>query len=127
MRLTKNFSKSEFDSKDGANMPDEVLYNIQKLANQLQYIRDYLNKSIKVNSGYRSPEHNKSIGGVKNSQHVLGKAADIVVKDLSTKTLYELIDDLIQKGEILQGGLGLYNNFVHYDIRGTKARWDYRK
>ena len=30
-------------------------------------------------------------------------------------------------GFMLQGGLGVYNTFVHYDIRKTKARWDYRK
>jgi len=125
MRITENFSKSEFDSKDGAEMPEEVYFNIVKLANQLQYVRDYLNKPIKINSGYRSPGHNKSIGGVKNSQHVLGKAADIVVSDLTPKIVYQLLDDLMSKGEILQGGLGLYKTFVHYDIRKTKARWDY--
>lgn len=127
MKLTKNFNKSEFDSKDGADMPENVLHNIQKLANQLQYIRDYLDRPIKVNSGYRSPSHNKAISGSKNSQHVLGKAADIKAKGIPTNTLYALIEDLIDKGEILQGGLGLYNTFVHYDIRKTKARWDYRK
>jgi len=127
MQLTANFWKSEFDSKDGAEMPCEVLCNIQKLANQLQYIRDYLNEPIHINSGYRSPSHNKSVGGSKNSQHLLGKASDIKVDGLSTKILYELINDLISKGEILQGGLGLYNTFVHYDIRKTKARWDYRQ
>lgn len=127
MKLTKNFNKSEFDSKDGSEMPEDVLENVVKLANQLQYVRDYLNKPIKVNSGYRSAEHNKSIGGAKNSQHILGKAADITVKGIPTTTLYFLIEDIISKGEILQGGLGLYNTFVHYDIRKTKARWDYRK
>lgn len=127
MRLTKNFTREEFDSKDGCKMPDEVLYNIQKLANQLQYVRDYLDEPIKVNSGYRSVSHNKAVGGSKNSQHILGKASDIVVKNISSKTLFDLMEDLIDKGEILQGGLGLYNTFVHYDIRKNKARWDYRK
>lgn len=127
MRLSKNFWKSEFDSKDGAEMPKEVLFNIQKLANQLQVLRDYLGKSIKVNSGYRSPSHNKSIGGVKNSQHVLGKAADIVVKGIKPQELALIIERLIDNGEMLQGGIGIYNSFVHYDIRKKKARWDYRK
>lgn len=127
MRITENFSKSEFDSKDGSEMPEEVYYNIVKVANQLQYLRDYLNKPIKVSSGYRSPKHNKEVGGVKNSQHVFGKAADIIVEDLSPKIVFQLLNDLMNKGEILQGGLGLYNDFVHYDIRKTKARWNKSK
>ena len=124
MKLTKNFNKSEFESKDGSSMPKEVFYNIQKVANQLQFLRDYLGKSIRVNSAYRSPRHNASIGGVKNSQHVLGKASDIVVSGLTTTEVYNIIEELIDKGDMLQGGLGLYNSFVHYDIRGGKARWN---
>ena len=127
MRLTNNFFKSEFDSKDGAEMPEDVFYNIQKLANQLQVIRNYIGKGIKVNSGYRSPKHNKAIGGVKNSQHVLGKAADLVVRGIKPEQLAIIIERLINDGEILQGGIGIYNSFVHYDIRKIKARWDYRE
>ena len=127
MRLTTNFWKSEFDSKDGASMPDDVLYNIQKLANQLQVLRNHIGKAIKINSGYRSPSHNKAIGGVKNSQHVLGKASDIVVKGIKPEQLALIIERLINEGEMLQGGIGIYNTFVHYDIRRTRARWDYRK
>lgn len=125
MRLTKNFYKSEFDSKDGAEMPKEVFDNILKVAIQLQQLRDFLGKPIKVNSGYRSPEHNASIGGVKNSRHVLGQAADIKVKGIKPKKLYGIIENLINQGDMLQGGLGLYKTFVHYDIRGYRARWDY--
>lgn len=127
MKLTKNFRKREFDCKDGSEMPESVLDNVSILAVQLQYVRDWLNKPIKINSGYRSVSHNKSVGGSPKSQHLLGKAADIKVKDLSPELVYELLNDLMDKGDILQGGLGLYNTFVHYDIRGTKARWDLRK
>jgi len=127
MKLTENFSKSEFDSKDGAEMPNDVLMNVQKLAGQLQILRNNINKPITINSGYRSPEHNKAIGGVENSQHVLGKAADIKVKGISTRILAALIEDLINDGDMLQGGLGIYDTFVHYDIRKNQARWDYTK
>lgn len=126
MKLTKNFNKREFNSKDGKRMPEEVLENVKVLAVQLQALRDHLGVPIHINSGYRSPEHNKRIGGVKNSQHVLGKAADITVRDTSPSELFGIIELLIQQSKMLQGGLGLYNGFVHYDIRGTKARWDYR-
>lgn len=127
MKLTKNFSKKEFDSKDGSQMPQDVFVNIQKLANQLQVLRDYLGKPISINSAYRSPSHNKSVGGAKNSQHLYGKASDIKVKGMTPKQVYDAIVRLISQGDMLQGGLGLYNTFVHYDIRGTKARWDFRK
>ena len=122
MKLTKNFSKHEFDSKDGSEMPQEVLYNVQKLANQLQILRNLIAKPISINSGYRSPSHNSKIGA-KNSQHLYGKAADIVVEDMQPIDVYNAIESLIEKGDMLQGGLSLYPTFVHYDIRKTKARW----
>lgn len=127
MRLTKNFTKREFKSKDGSAMPDDVLANIKELASNLQVLRDFLGEPIRINSAYRSPAHNKAIGGVKNSQHVLGRAADIKVRDIETKDLYLIIESLIIDGKMKDGGLGLYDTFVHYDIRGSKARWDYRK
>lgn len=123
MKLTNNFSKSEFESKDGLPMPDSVLANIKELATNLQVLRNYLGQPITINSGYRSPNHNKRIGGAKNSQHVKGNAADIVVKGHTPKDVYLAIEKLINAGEMKQGGLGLYLTFVHYDIRGTKSRW----
>lgn len=124
MKLTENFSKSEFDCKDGSEMPDSVLKNIKELAKNMQVLRDYLRMPITLNSGYRSPAYNKKIGGVKNSQHILGKACDMKVKGMSPKDVHAVIELLIESGEMKQGGLGLYKTFVHYDIRGTKARWN---
>lgn len=104
-------------------MPKDVFFNIQKLANQLQTLRDYICFPIFINSGYRSKAHNECIGGVKNSYHVLGMACDIKVDQISPKEVYESIEFLISEGLMLQGGLGLYPTFVHYDFRGKKARW----
>lgn len=127
MRLTKNFTQREFKSKDGSKMPEDVLSNIKDLAYNLQALRDFLGEPVRINSAYRSEAHNKAEGGSKTSQHLTGKAADIKVKDIDTKDLYLIIESLIKDGKMRQGGLGLYNTFVHYDIRGTEARWDYRK
>ena len=124
MSLTKNFSKSEFDCNCGCDMPEEVLMEIQKLAGQLQHIRDFIRKPIKITNAYRCPEHNKKVGGVSNSQHILGKAADIQVSGLDPLEVYKTIDNLTEHGHILQGGLGKYNTFTHYDIGKTRARWD---
>jgi len=123
MELTQHFSKEEFNSKDGAGMPQEVWANIKILAKQLEALRSVLNAPIHITSAYRSELHNKAIGGKLNSQHLLGKAADIQVKGKSPKQVHKAIVKLIKDGKILEGGLGLYDTFVHYDIRGKASRW----
>ena len=80
MRLTKNFTKREFKSKDGSKMPIEVLENVKELALNLQVLRDFLGEPLRINSAYRSEAHNKSVGGSSRSQHLLGKASDLRVK-----------------------------------------------
>ena len=55
MKLTNNFSKSEFECKSGEEMPLDVLENVKLLAIQLQKIREYLGKPIRINSAYRLP------------------------------------------------------------------------
>lgn len=126
MRLSKNFSKHEFDSKDGAEMPVGVLNNVLETAQNLQKLRDYYGVSIKINSGYRSESHNKAVGGSKGSQHRRGLAVDIVVEGVNPEDVADKIEELIEKGLLKEGGVGRYHTFTHYDIRGTKARWDYR-
>ena len=124
MKLTSNFSKAEFDCKDGSEMPSNVLENIKELAKNMQVLRDNLNLPISLTNGYRSVSHNRKVGGAKNSQHLYGKACDMQVKGMSPKDVYASIERLIELGEMKEGGIGLYNTFVHYDIRGTKARWN---
>ena len=122
--MTKNFKLKEFECKGVCDMPLEVYENIIKLASQLQFLRDYTGRPITINSAYRCPEHNAKVGGSKTSQHLLGKAADITIQSLKPAEVFVLIEDLIDMGHMLQGGLGLYDTFVHYDIRKTKARWN---
>jgi len=125
--MTQNFTKEEFDCTDGSEMPNGIYHNMVKVASQLQVLRKVLKKPIHVNSGWRSEEYNAKIGGVKTSQHLVGKAADIAVKGMQPLEVYNAIENLIDNGDMLQGGLGLYDTFVHYDIRGKRARWDYQK
>jgi len=122
-KLTENFSLHEFDCKDGTYIPNDILPNVIELAQNLQVLRDYIKKSIFITSGYRSPKYNKRIGGVSNSQHLKGKASDLQVKGMKPKELASIIEKLIKEGKMKQGGIGVYPNFVHYDIRNTKARW----
>ena len=122
-KITTNFSLEEFNCKDGKSIPNNVLPNIIQLAKNLQVLRDALKKTITITSGYRSPEHNKKVGGAKDSQHVKGTAADIKVSGMTPKEVALVIEGLIENGKMKQGGIGIYPSWVHYDIRGIKARW----
>ena len=123
MKLTENFSKEEFDCHDGSEMPKEVLENVKELAKNMQVLRDELGVSIHLTNGYRSPVHNRKVGGATNSQHLYGKACDMKVKGMTPKQVVLVIERLIKDGKMMQGGIGVYNTFTHYDIRGTRARW----
>jgi len=123
MQLEKNFNLNEFKCKDGSSVPDEYLENVKLLAKNLQILRDKINKPIVIISGYRSPEYNKKIGGAKRSQHMLAKASDIIVSGMSPTEVKETIVSLIKSGEMHPGGIGLYQSFTHYDVRGVNRRW----
>ena len=129
MRITNNFKLSEFTCNDGSDTPEKLIPNIVELVFQLQALRDYYGLPVSINSGYRSKHYNdvvlpsKGYNTSKNSQHKLGKAADIVVKGVSPKEVSKTIEKLISEGKMKQGGLGTYKTFVHYDTRGHKVRW----
>lgn len=124
---SKHFSLAEFASRDGADTPRGAIGNIQVLMNQLEVLRAELGGSpITIISGYRSPSHNTSVGGAARSQHLCGRAADIRVGDYTPAQVHAKIEELIAAGHMTQGGLGIYDTFVHYDTRGTRARWDER-
>ena len=135
MKLTKNFYSSNFlifdffdtNSQEAViqlyNENVEIQANIQKLANNLQVLKDYLKKPITITSGYRPKFWELKRGRSGNSQHVFGKAADIKVKGIKPRKVANAIEHLINNGDMLQGGIGIYSTFVHYDFRGTKARW----
>ena len=124
VQLTKNFYLDEFECRDKSDIPLEVFNNLLELVEQMQKIRDILGKTITVNSGYRSPNYNKSIGGASRSQHILGKACDFTVKGLTPYQVADRLEDLMQGGSIINGGLGEYDTFTHYDIRNKPSRWN---
>jgi uncharacterized protein YcbK (DUF882 family) len=121
--ITKNFSLEEMMCKDGTPVPEELFPNLETLAQQLQVIRDCIGEPLQILSGYRSPAHNKKVGGKKNSYHMKAMAADIACKSLTPKKLHSLILTLIKQGKIKNGGLGLYPGFVHIDIGPANRRW----
>lgn len=108
MKKIKYFSLSEFINSPTAkrlgidNLPTfEVVDNLNRLADYLDDIREKLGKPILVNSGYRSQMLNKAVGGVANSQHLKGLAADVVCTDMESleKVLRETggFDQLIKE------------------------------
>ena len=125
MKLTANFSRSEFECSDGSEMPLEVFNNVIEVAENLEVLRAHFNTPVNINSAYRSPVYNRSVGGAVNSQHLSGKAADVVMDGIPPSEVADAIEFLIDCGLMKEGGLGRYDTFTHYDIRGTKARWDY--
>ncbi len=122
---TEHFSLEEFRCKDQDKtpVPVSVRGNTQRLMEQLEVLRSELGKPVIVHSGYRTVAYNKRVGGEDQSQHLCGAAADITVSGYSPAQVHEKIEALIASGKMMQGGLGLYDGFVHYDVRGRKSRW----
>ena len=124
--LTENFSKAEFASVYRGvttQVPAALMPNLQRLANNLQVLRDAAGRPIGINSGYRTPEHNRAVGGALSSQHLDAHAADFTIAGLTPNEAYCMTLGLIVQGAMREGGLGAYRKHTHYDPRGTPARW----
>ena len=86
-RISKNFTLDELTASATAkqqhiiNAPgiEEVCNLCALVHNVLQPLRDAMGESIKIGSGYRCPQLNKAVGGVSNSQHMKGEAADLCI------------------------------------------------
>ena len=123
-RLTPNFHVDEWQCNDGTPVPAKWYPRVKTLAEQLEVLRAELGDcAIKILSGYRTPKYNKKINGAPKSQHMYCRAADIRVKGHSAWQVADTVRRLIKEGKMMQGGVGEYASFVHYDIRGTAARW----
>jgi hypothetical protein len=136
LQLTKNFSLEEFLRSETAtelhyveqfNPPDIVLQNLTHLAAELQKIRDLYGKSMTVTSGYRCPRVNKAVGGVNNSAHAEGLAADINTgSKAGNMILFNLVANLVEKKKLpIDQLINEYNySWVHFGYR--QNRNDYR-
>lgn len=80
------------------NLPHDgkVFENLKRVANFLELLRSNLSEPIRVNSGYRSKEVNKLVGGVSDSKHLQGLAVDIAVDRLPL-SYYLAAIDIVQK------------------------------
>ena len=119
LKLSKNFKVKEFRCKDGS---DKILIE-EKLVTLLQKMRDKFGE-INISSAYRTATYNRKAGGVSNSQHLYGLAADITIKDNS-----RLLEAAQYAEKIGFTGVGLdnkYQKFLHLDTRKNKSFFRYR-
>jgi len=92
----------------------------------LESMADDLGYPLTITSGLRSQSYNQRVGGAKKSQHVLGNAVDIRMRNKTKKEVLEFIEIAVGRGI---NGIGLYfparggGTFIHCDIRSSKAQW----
>lgn len=115
-KLSDNFRVKEFACEDGS----DVIFVAPALVTILQKVRTHFGKAVTINSAYRTPTHNKKVGGAAYSQHLYGTAADIVVKGVAPKTVAAYVEKLLPKS----GGIGIYGTFTHVDVREVRSRWN---
>ena len=121
----RNFRPAEFRCKCRSNCFPANPDRARLLAWALQAIRDAIGSRIHVSSAYRCAEHNRAVGGVPGSQHRESWAADLHT-GLEPEELAAEMLQLIRAGRIPDGGVGIYDWGVHYDLRNKAARWDRR-
>lgn len=114
-KLSTNFRVKEFACSDGS----DPIFIDSELVDVLQKIRAHFGKALTITSAYRTPTHNKNVGGTTYSQHLYGKAADIKVSGVPPEKVVAYAEKILPD----KGGIGIYNTFTHIDIRSSKSRW----
>lgn len=108
--------------KHGINNAPTKMEHIDNMLNLIFYflnpLRVKLGKAVFINSGYRCPEVNEKVGGVSNSQHLIGQAADIRVNGCSAHTLWKYIKD----SDLEYDQLILENGWVHVSYNPKRNR-----
>lgn len=117
-QLSTNFNLSEFRCHDYSY---DLVRVSPKLIAALEDIRRILGgHSVSVSSGHRPrPYNNKVSGAADNSYHIDGLAADIKVAGISPSQVQRVAIQVIGS----TGGVGMYSNFTHVDVRGYMSRW----
>ena len=97
---------------------EEIYTDFDKKIAHMYSIRDHFNRPIIISSGCRCTKHNREVGGVRNSKHLYGKAADIVVSNVSTADVLNYVNTLVKSGRIryAYGQTRNMGNAVHIDI-----------
>ena len=116
--MSEYFKPEEFECHCGCGEKDVN----PKLIDLLDRIRKSFGKPITIMSGRRCVAHNTKVKGAKDSQHILGNAADIQVQNVDPNDVQEY---LMKHFNSDCKGLGRYRTFTHIDVReGKIARWN---
>ncbi|MEP2978793.1 MAG: D-Ala-D-Ala carboxypeptidase family metallohydrolase [Lentilitoribacter sp.] len=93
-----------------------------ELVRLLKKVEKHYGKPVVVTSGYRSPKHNKRIGGANGSRHTTCEAADVQIKGVTKWELAKFVRTMPDRG-----GVGTYchTQSVHIDI-GSVRDWNWR-
>lgn len=116
----KYFEISEFDSPDVPGSGEEMK---QPFLNALELTRIVAGIPFIITSGYRTPDHNKKVGGKQGSSHTKGWAADISCR--SSRERFKIIRAAIKSGITR---IGVSQNFIHLDMDPNKPNnviWTY--
>lgn len=113
--LSLHFSRREFVCKCGCGS-DGVDGGLVAALEELRALLG--GRPIRINSGVRCAAHNRAVGGVRESLHVAGKAADIVVAGVAPGAVAAAAERV---GALK--GIGRYGGFTHVDVRSRRARW----
>lgn len=108
----KHFKKSEFTCKCGCGL-NNIQLEVVKIADE---VREHFGSPAIVTSGTRCEKHNKEVGGVANSRHLLGKAIDCYVKNVSWNELINYLKQLEKEGKIRYTYHISNSNCCHFDI-----------
>lgn len=122
-KVSKYFTVGEVTQWDRRRIPTNSAHiqNILTLAKALDKIRNDSGCAIGVTSWYRPPAINAEVGGVSNSQHINGSAADIYPIGGDIYAFQKWLDKQWDKAL----GYGAKKGFVHVDLRDGRIRWDY--
>jgi len=113
--ISEHFNRSEFACQCGCGF-DTV---DAELLDVIEHVRYYFDVPVSISSGCRCPEHNKNVGGSPKSQHVLGRAADIIANLVEPEEIQKFLKSHYPDSL----GVGSYDTFTHVDTRKGKARW----
>lgn len=103
----KYFKYEEFASPD---VPHSGEYMDTEFLAMLDHARHVAGIPFKINSGYRTIEHNEKVGGKPNSSHIVGKAVDIAIQ--GSRERWIILEALINAGFTR---FGIANTFIHVD------------
>ena len=93
-KLSPHFTLGELTktSHKVYNIPShEAIANLKRVCEWLEYLRKRYDEAVVINSGYRSPQLNRKIGGAANSNHLTGCAVDIRVSGMEQLIVYAAI------------------------------------